>query len=113
MWPGRGYSGGAWPPAFPHSLEVQLAELIGTGGFRYLFCKFEILRAIQDNRNGRDSQILKTRFLIFLYYIQKEWIRQELKLSTLDIRIKQSGLKVSHSEVPSSGNTKKIFKIYQ
>jgi len=34
--------------------------------------------------------------------LKKEWINQQLKVSTLDIRIKQSGLKVSHSKVPSS-----------
>ena len=50
-------------------------------------------------RIGKNSLILKNRFLIFLYYIQKS---KKLKVSTLDIRIKQSGLKVSHSKVPSS-----------
>ena len=39
----------------------------------------------------------------FLYYIQKKsGLSKKLKVSTLDIRIKQSGLKVSHSKVPSS-----------
>ena len=30
-------------------------------------------------RNGKDSLILKNRFLIFLYYTQKEGIKQEIK----------------------------------
>ena len=44
-------------------------------------------------RYGRDSLILKNRFLIFLHYIQKRVL----------IRIKQSGLKVSNSKVPNWG----------
>ena len=48
--------------------------------------------------------ILKKRFLIFLFYIQKNGLSMKSKVSTLDIRIKQSGLMVSHSKVPSSGN---------
>ena len=52
-------------------------------------------------RNGWDSLILKNQFLIFLFYIQKR-MSKKLKVSTVDIWIKKSGLKVSHSKVPSS-----------
>ena len=52
-----------------------------------------------------DIQKRKNWFLIFLYYIQKKSrLSKKLKVSTLDIRIKQSGLMVSHSKVPKSGN---------
>ena len=53
-------------------------------------------------RNGRDSLSLKNRFSIFLNYIQKRVDSKKLKVSTLDIRIKQPELKVSYSKVPSS-----------
>ena len=43
----------------------------------------------------------KTVFDFSVLYPKKEWIKK-LKVSTLDIRIKQSELKVSHSKVPSS-----------
>ena len=46
--------------------------------------------------------ILKKRFLIFLFYIQKNGLSMKSKVSTLDIRIKQSGLMVSHFKVPNS-----------
>ena len=53
---------------------------------------------------GKDSLTLKNRFLIFLYYYpKKSGLSKQLKVSTLDIRIKQSGLKVSSSKVSSSG----------
>ena len=53
----------------------------------------------------------ENRFLIFLYYIQKtSGLSKKLKVSTLDIRIKQSGLKVYHSKVPSSGAINYIGK---
>ena len=45
-------------------------------------------------RNESDSLVLKNRFLIFLYYIlKKSGLSKKLKASTLDIRIKQSGMK--------------------
>ena len=37
-------------------------------------------------------------------YPKKSGSSKKLKVSTLDIRIKQLGLKVSHSKVPSSGS---------
>jgi len=37
-------------------------------------------------------------------YPKKSGLRKKLKVSTLDIRIKQSGLKVSHSKVPRAEN---------
>ena len=40
--------------------------------------------------------------LIFLYIPGKSGSSKKLKVSTLNIRIKQSGLKLSHSKVPSS-----------
>ena len=71
--------------------------------------KFEILRAILDyytlNRNGRISLIFRNRFLNFVYlYPKKSGLSRKLKVFTLDIRIKQSGLQVSHSKVSSSGS---------
>ena len=36
-------------------------------------------------------------------YPKKDGLSTTLKVSTLDIRIKHAGLKVSHSKVPSSG----------
>ena len=47
------------------------------------------------------SNLKKNGFWFFSTISKKEWIKK-LKVSTLDIRIKQSGLKVSHSKVPSS-----------
>ena len=55
------------------------------------------------NRNGRDSLILKKSvFVISVQYPKKNGINKKLKVSTLDIRIKQTGLMVFHSLVPSS-----------
>ena len=50
-------------------------------------------------RNRRDSLILKNRFFIFLYFIlsKKGSSKHKFKVSTLDIRIKLSGLQVSYS----------------
>ena len=48
--------------------------------------KFEI-------RNGRDSIILKNRFLRFLYYIQKEWITQEIKSVHIEYKDYEVGIK--------------------
>ena len=49
----------------------------------------------------------ESRFLIFCTISKKDWIKQEV--SKLDIRIKQSLLKVSNSKVPSSVYTEKIW----
>ena len=54
-------------------------------------------------RDGRDSLILKKPVFDFSVRNQKKsGVCKKLKVSTLDIRIKQSGLKVSHSKVPIS-----------
>ena len=57
----------------------------------------------------RDSNFKK---LVFDYSVtiskKKNGLSKKLKVSTLDIRIKQSGLKVSHSKVPSSA----VFKTW-
>ena len=44
----------------------------------------------------------KPVFDFSVLYSKKSGLSKKLKVSTLDIRIKQSGLKVSLSEVPSS-----------
>ncbi len=41
---------------------------------------------------------------------KKSGLEQKWKVSTVDIRIKKSGLKFIHSKVPSSGLTLKILK---
>ena len=47
----------------------------------------------------------ENRFLIFLYHIQKKIVlSKKLKVATLNIQIKQSGLKVSNSKVPRAEN---------
>ena len=54
-------------------------------------------------KKGGTLSYWKTGFLIFLYSIpKKSGLGKKLKVSTLDIRIKQSGLKVSHFKVPSA-----------
>ena len=54
-------------------------------------------------RDGRDSLILKKPVFDFSVRNQKKsGVCKKLKVSTMDIRIKQSGLKVSHSKVPIS-----------
>ena len=40
---------------------------------------------------------------------KKSGLSKKLKVSTLDIRIKQSGLKVSHSKVPSSDGVDLLY----
>ena len=50
------------------------------------------------------SNIKKPVFKFVSNISIKEWIKQEIKVSTLDIRIKKLGSKVSHSKVPSSGS---------
>ena len=44
----------------------------------------------------------KSVFDFSLLYPKKSGLSKKLKVSTLDIRIKQSGLKVSHFKYPSS-----------
>ena len=55
---------------------------------------------------GRElSNFEKLVFDFSVLYIQKKrGLRKKLIVSTLDIRIKQSDIKVSHSKVPSSEN---------
>ena len=43
-------------------------------------------------------------FDLSVIYPRKSGLSKKLKVSTLDIRIKQLGLKVSHSLFPSSGS---------
>jgi len=45
------------------------------------------------------SNFEKPVFKFSLLYPKKSGLSKKLKVSTLDIRIKQSGLKVSHSKV--------------
>jgi len=55
-------------------------------------------------RNGRDSlNFEKSVFEFSVLCPKKSGLSKKSKVSTLDIRIKQSGLKVSHSKVLSSG----------
>ena len=49
------------------------------------------------------SNLEKPVFDFSVLYPKKSGLSKKLKVSTLDIRIKQSGLKVSNSKVPSSG----------
>ena len=49
------------------------------------------------------SNFEKPVFDFSVLYPKKSGLSKKLKVSTLDIRIKQSGLKVSNSKVPSSG----------
>ena len=48
------------------------------------------------------SNFEKPVFDFSVLYPKKSGLSKKLKVSTLNIRIKQSGLKVSHSKVPSS-----------
>ena len=57
--------------------------------------KFEIYQ----KREGVSN--FEKQVLIFLYYVQKR-VDSAQEVSTLKILVKQSGLKVSHSKVPSS-----------
>ena len=69
--------------------------------------KFEILRAILDyyTETVEISNFDKPVFDFSVLYPKKSGLSKKLKVSTLNIRIKQSGLKVSHSKVPSSGES--------
>jgi len=63
------------------------------------------LRAIEEyctETGGEISNFEKTGFDFLLLYPKKSGLSKKLKVSILDIRIKQSGLKVSHSKVPCS-----------
>jgi len=58
------------------------------------------LRAIEEyctETGGEISNFEKTGFDFLLLYPKKSGLSKKLKVSILDIRIKQSGLKVSHS----------------
>ena len=50
------------------------------------------------------SSFEKPVFDFSVLYPKKSELSKKLKVSTFDIWIKQSGLKVSHSKVPSSEN---------
>ena len=54
-----------------------------------------------QNREGL-SNFEKLVFEFSVLYPKKSGLSKKLKVSTLDIRIKQSGLKVSNSKVPTS-----------
>ena len=55
------------------------------------------------------SSFEKPVFEFSALYFKKIELNKKLKVFTVDIRIKQSGLKVSHSKVPSSVHTLYIF----
>ena len=56
----------------------------------------------------RGSLIFKNRYLVFSTTYKKSGLSKKLKVSTLDIPIKQSGLKVSHSKVLNSENFRMV-----
>ena len=58
------------------------------------------------------SNFKKPGFWFSVIYPKKSGLSKKLKVSTLDIRIKNLGLKVSHSKVPSSDEMKSINKIH-
>ena len=53
---------------------------------------------------GRLANFEKLVFDFSVLYSKKSGLSKKSKVSTLDFRIKQSELKVSHSKVPSSEN---------
>jgi len=58
-------------------------------------------KIIIQKREGL-SNFEKPEFDFSVLYPKKSGLSKKLKVSTLDIRIKQSGLKVSNNKVPSS-----------
>ena len=66
--------------------------------------KFEIYAPFKINIQKREglSNFEKPVFDFLYLYPKKSGLSKKLKVSTLDIQIKQSGLKISHSKVPSS-----------
>ena len=74
--------------------------------------EMKILKRIKINLNNLNFKRDQAHFLILglsweLYnggYRDQCGLSKKIKVSTLDIRITQSGLKVSHYKVPSSGS---------
>ena len=64
--------------------------------------KFYAPFQINIQRREKLSNFEKPVFHFSVLYPKKRGLSKKLKVSTLDIRIKQSGLKVFHYKVPSS-----------